>query len=1731
VSQSLIGTSDATKYARSAPLGSLAAVRIEMGFRNLVDAGGAVNQYLFRLEPCAGVFVLSSDPATFLIADYVDGLFDGLAWHETGYASGPRAANECLLRFQFDPAIPRVSLEVWDLYGNRHAQKVITGVSAAAWNVTNWMSVLNRGGAEPYAGEVDFCRIYNTTVALGAAAPTRAVSGTPLHAWEFEGNLTDTGSSPVNMAWQGGGAPTYGTEPLAPTTAPVLSSATYATGGGLPDRVGLVFTDPNSGSVQESHVDVERRLSPSGDWRAIGWALAGETTYTDALIAHATAYDYRLRARNRFGVTAYSNVVTVTTGAGTDTNPVITENLKPGTAAWGLTNAATAREIEGYCDATSYNRGATVNLKVNSLAAENFNLEVFRLGWYGGLGARRIRNVLAVAGTAQTIAAETNPGGGSHFVREMAWTTSYALALTDADPTEWPSGIYLARLTQVTAGKQAYIVFCVRDDTRRSRYLLNQPVNTYQAYNAWPNTQAVYNGRGLYPFNSTGSAPTNEVSFNRPYGICARADGAYGIGAGNLLAQNETPNLSYASQEMRTAGAELNFIRWIEKEGYDVQYCTDVDLHAAGETLWRRCFSLLFPGHQEYWSREMRDTVRAARDYGRHLAFFAANAAYWKVLIQPASVAGTPNRAIFATKDLGGSSGTDFNGTVRWRDMTGPGDPEWNLMGVQYEGFPKGEGTMTIAAPATHPVFAGTGLVAGSTIPGVIGMEWDNDDAGTVPGTVVLAHSVFASGPPVTVANPTADMTIYPAALNPTPAGNHAGARVFAAGTLQIPWALDDYGVGLGRPTSFLHTGMQQLVRNIMADQGEAVITEAGAGGPGVATHLEILTQPSGFASGSSCTVPGVVKVAAADGSVVPDWQGRIVATVSGAGTAVITGPSVVQLATFGGTPTHDGIATFRRVALRGVGQTNTITYTAYPEPGFPPLAPVTSAPITVTAAIDQFAVFADGTQATAALPRVTPVCPAFVADVTVTVAPAALQAKLDLDGALDAANGGTLNRDYLVPNLTNYVAAAGPFIMPLRPANATGYQRVRCEGAMPVEYPYPADMGTRAVLRSSAQSLFIPAVSAGGLVAKRFILAGLTLGPTPGANIFAIAMTGTGGPDQDTLAKVPEDIWFDRCLFDGTSTGEVDHAVLLWSKGGGLSKCRMVEIHSNTNDDGGHGVTTGNGPGPYLIDAKIESAGIPILFSAEVTIPGIIPSDITLLQAHLFRPFAWMGVWKVKTNLDMKNAQRVLFESPIIENCWPDAWTGPLTNIKSVNQYDAAPQCGTTDVTFRGPFLRNGNMGFFFGGSPEAKEAANCSRIALVNPVVVNVPAPFMADGGDTADIEIDHPTALPGLASAPTFAMILGSAANVQRRHRFTNAMVPNYGGYAQETLFPPDVFDPAHTPGLRFDKGVFGPPQAGYSMTNANYAASGGTNYVDLDPLGNPVTLAGVQFVDLSILATWDVAPPAAVCAALALLVTSPYHHLGTDGTDIGADMAAVIAGLGGYSPPPPVLVATSLGMVRQAIGGPAGTAFPTQPQVEVLDQFGARLTSSTAVITANLYTGTGALIGTVAVPAIAGLDTWATLGADTEGVKVVRYTSPGLTPVDGAPVTVTAAGAPLFTWVAGPTRLSKPRHSLKQGDTEPPRRVQLLGADGTPQQLPSGTIVRYTLRGPDGNVIRRRAVATIESPTTGTVVYQYAAADVQEFGLCTDEFEVTGPDSNVLTFPNGTEGTVKIRPQLA
>lgn len=247
-------------------------------------------------------------------------------------------------------------------------------------------------------------------------------------------------------------------------------------------------------------------------------------------------------------------------------NPTLLENARPGTSDWELTAPAVDREIEGYASATSVDRGAGIDLYV-STAEPAYTVDVFRMGWYGGAGARRVAGPIERPGRAQPMPAPDPVTG----LMECRWAEPHHLRTADGDGP-WPSGVYLARLTARASGRQAYVVFVVRDDTRRAALLFQSSVTTFAAYNNW-------GGRSLYAFNSAG-APARAVSFDRPYAM-----NPYGVpldGAGDFLRR-----------------FEYNALRWLEREGYDVAYATDVDTHRRSDLLPRhRAF--LSVGHDEY---------------------------------------------------------------------------------------------------------------------------------------------------------------------------------------------------------------------------------------------------------------------------------------------------------------------------------------------------------------------------------------------------------------------------------------------------------------------------------------------------------------------------------------------------------------------------------------------------------------------------------------------------------------------------------------------------------------------------------------------------------------------------------------------------------------------------------------------------------------------------------------------------------------------------------------------------------------------------------------------------------------------------------------------------------------------------------------------------------------------------------------------------------------------------
>jgi len=452
------------------------------------------------------------------------------------------------------------------------------------------------------------------------------------------------------------------------------------------------------------------------------------------------------------------------------TSPVALENQRTGSDQWELQNPALAHEIEGYADAASVEPGETLKLRV-STASPRFSVEVFRMGWYGGAGARLVLEFRDMPGVKRPI---PKPRAQDGLV-ECAWPVSCRVPVG----TDWVSGVYLARLTGSSDGKQSFVPFVVRESgassgtPRHAPILIQCSVNTWQAYNNW-------GGKSLYDFNSFGGRAIR-VSYDRPYATSPEA--ARGAGAGEFLSVSHAP---------RPCGWEYPFVRWIEKQGYDVAYATSVDVHENPSLLARRR-ALLLVGHDEYWSRAMRDNVERARDRGVNLGIFASNVCYWQVRYEPSST-GATDRVLFCAKaadrDPVYDTARDPDLTVRFRNLH-PVRPEVSLVGMMMSAE-EVEGDFTPVPEARgHWVYRGTGIETGRTasVRGLLGYEVDRSfvkDATwarySPKGLTVLARSWVQ--PPKVERLPT-ESTIYTAP---------SGAIVFAAGTMQWSWGLDDWG-------------------------------------------------------------------------------------------------------------------------------------------------------------------------------------------------------------------------------------------------------------------------------------------------------------------------------------------------------------------------------------------------------------------------------------------------------------------------------------------------------------------------------------------------------------------------------------------------------------------------------------------------------------------------------------------------------------------------------------------------------------------------------------------------------------------------------------------------------------------------------------------------------------------------------------------------------------------------
>jgi len=434
-------------------------------------------------------------------------------------------------------------------------------------------------------------------------------------------------------------------------------------------------------------------------------------------------------------------------------NRIVAENAKPGALDWQLTRVQTDRrggirspKIEGYCSKQSVEAGESLDIFVSTNPAFDWNIEIFRTGYYHGRGARLMKKIGPIKGSIQP-----TPDRGEKHLRECRWQPAVSLVI----PDDWPSGVYIGRLTTLSDSSghgywQSYVVFIVRDD-RPADILVQCSDNTWQAYNQWPNNDSVY----THPKGNQG--PWSDVSFDRPYGMYPQIfENPQTVGSGEWLC------------------FEFPMAYWLEKQGYDVSYCSNSDMLTPERGL--KCKAFLSVGHDEYWDRRQYESVVQMRDSGVSLMFFSGNSVCW---VSPfrRSFDGRPNRILFR--------GGPYGGDYKWADLRekehGPfphrGPDEGYLIGARNVDPVNGGGDW-VCTRSDHWLYEGTGMRAGDRIPGLIGWEYHGDPPSDLPGLEILAEGTALQGG---VRPQRWTSTIYPGPKN---------NFVFNASTIWWPQAL-----------------------------------------------------------------------------------------------------------------------------------------------------------------------------------------------------------------------------------------------------------------------------------------------------------------------------------------------------------------------------------------------------------------------------------------------------------------------------------------------------------------------------------------------------------------------------------------------------------------------------------------------------------------------------------------------------------------------------------------------------------------------------------------------------------------------------------------------------------------------------------------------------------------------------------------------------------------------------
>lgn len=363
---------------------------------------------------------------------------------------------------------------------------------------------------------------------------------------------------------------------------------------------------------------------------------------------------------------------------------------KKGFASW-LQHSLAAKSVEGWLDLPSATCGDQVGLHISGNAAP-VTIKVFRMGYYGGANARLIDTEITKPILKYPV---TQISKAPYSTVTTNWPIAWYFKITD----KTLPGQYLIRLDD-GQGDASFVPITIVDPQAKSAITFISSVLTWQAYNEWGG-YSLYKGPNLKR-----SSRAMVVSFNRPYD---------GDGAGQFRYM------------------ELPILRLAEELGIDMNYITDLELNKDVVSL-RNTKSIVYGGHGEYWTNEMRAALEAAVARGTNLVSFGGNAGYNRPRLQ------TNDRELVMWRGspLDPHLKDRLLATTRWRSFP-ISKPESLFLGSQYVGLGV-DGNYTIAHPRRWPFNA---MKHPELLRNIVGREVDSPLYAPGPAVEELARSVI----------------------------------------------------------------------------------------------------------------------------------------------------------------------------------------------------------------------------------------------------------------------------------------------------------------------------------------------------------------------------------------------------------------------------------------------------------------------------------------------------------------------------------------------------------------------------------------------------------------------------------------------------------------------------------------------------------------------------------------------------------------------------------------------------------------------------------------------------------------------------------------------------------------------------------------------------------------------------------------------------------------------------